>query len=710
VCGLVALFRRGGEPVREAELAAMRDLLVHRGPDDAGLLIDGEVGLGFRRLSIIDVGAGGHQPMASPSGRSHIVFNGEIYNYRGLRRLLRGRGVTLRTESDTETILGLYELFGLRCVEYLHGMFAFVIWDGERRRLVAARDRLGIKPLYLLRHGDMLALASEIKAFLPLREWAPRLAGDRLGEYLIYRGLAGNGTLFAGVERLAPGELMVATAGQVRRERYWQLPHPVSALDPGEAPAALTARGEQECAEELDALLDEVVREHLVSDVPLGTFNSGGVDSSLITALAARAGTQPLNTYSVGFADPAFDESRFANLVAERFETRHHRLEVGGEEYAEWLPRAIWYHDEPLSHPHSVQLLRLSQLAKQRVTVVLTGEGSDELFGGYRRYRLPALLDRLPLPSRWLRPALRLSGPLLGDLERLRANALLGGLPRGMRGGGSRVRAEGLAAFVAERQARRLLGAGDGGDLARRDGADVLARRPGVLARTLWYDQQTYLQALLHRLDRMTMGASVEGRVPFLDHRIVELAARLPPALKVRGRQTKHLLKRVAARYLPAAITGRRKAGFSVPVSAWLRPGGPLAGAVELLLEPASASRGYCAPAELARLVEEHRRGRRDHAEALWALINLELWQRLWSEEARRFQPGVAPAVATNLSGAAATALQPAEEAGPSGPAASGAAPTPATGRAPAAEAIAAAAAAVAASPDALAPTGGATR
>ena len=655
MCGLVALFRRDGQPVLETEIAAMRDLLAHRGPDDAGALVKGEVGLGFRRLRIIDLAAG-HQPMASPRGDAHIVFNGEIYNYRSLRRLLQSRGLTLRTQSDTETILGLYDVFGLRCVEFLHGMFAFVIWDAERRRLVAARDRLGIKPLYVLRQGETLAFASEIKAFLPLAGWAPRVAGDRLAEYLIYRGLAGNGTLFQGVERLAPGELLVASAERVRRERYWQLPHPVVRGEAGTA--APVPRSRERWTEELDALLDEVVREHLASDVPLGTFNSGGLDSSLVTALAARVQTQPLNTYSVGFDDPAFDESAFAGMVAERFGTRHHRLEVSGEQYAEWLPRAIWHHDEPLSHPHSVQLLLLSRLAKQRVTVVLTGEGSDELFGGYRRYRLPALLDRLPVPSRWLRPGLLLAWPLLGNLERLRAGALFGEVPRaaGKDGGGSRVRVEGLAAFVAERQARRLLGAGPGDALARRAGADVLAHRPGVLARTLWFDQQTYLQALLNRLDRMTMAASVEGRVPFLDHRVVELAAQLPPALKVHDMETKYLLKRVGARYLPAAITGRRKAGFSVPLASWLRAGGPLADNVALLLEPASASRGYCAPAELSRLVEEHRRGRRNHAEVLWPLINLELWHRLWGEEARRFRPESPVPVALAASGPAAAA------------------------------------------------------
>ncbi len=322
MCGLVALYRRGGEPVGESEVVAMRDLLVHRGPDGAGLLIDGSVGLGFRRLRVIDL-AGGHQPMASPCGQAHVVFNGEIYNYRSLRRLLASRGVTLRTESDTETILGLYELFGPRCVEHLHGMFAFVIWDRGRRRLVAARDRMGIKPLYLLRRGQTIALASEIKAFLPLAEWTPRLDEERLPEYLVYRGLAGGASLFAGVEQLAPGELLVATPEGLRRELYWRLPQP---RVPGVTAAPRQERSDLQWAEELDALLQEVVSDHLVSDVPLGTFNSGGVDSSLTTALAARARSEPLHTYSVGFAEAAFDESRYAQAVAGRFGTNHHQL------------------------------------------------------------------------------------------------------------------------------------------------------------------------------------------------------------------------------------------------------------------------------------------------------------------------------------------------------------------------------------------------
>ncbi len=621
MCGLVALFRRGGEPVLASELAAMRDLLAHRGPDGSGLHVDGAAGLGFRRLAIIDP-AGGDQPMANARGTVHLIFNGEIYNYRELRRLLEARGIELRTASDTEVIVGLYELFGPRCVDHLHGMFAFVLWDAAERRLVAARDRLGIKPLYLLERGATLAFASEIKAFLPLREWAPELAPETVPEYLTYRSLALPRTMFRGVERVLPGELIVASAGAMRRERYWALPAPVS---DGAAPH----RRADDWADELDALLARTVREHLVSDVPLGTFNSGGVDSSLVTALAAgAAGSDPregaLNTYSVGFAEEGYDESPYADLVASRFATRHHRLLVGGEEYAAWLPRAVWHHDEPLDHPHSVHLLRLAELARRKVTVVLTGEGADELFAGYRRYLLPALLDRLPLPASWLRPAIAAAGGRLPELERLRARALLA------RGG---PQVEGLAAFAAAADVERLLVPALRGSRAPRAAA---ARRPGILAQALWHDQQTYLQSLLNRLDRMTMAAGVEGRVPFLDHRVVELAARLPAGLKVRGRETKHLLKRVARRHLPAAVVGRAKAGFAVPVARWMRPGGPLDGAVEALLAPGAAVHACLDAAELRRLAGEHRAGRRDHRELLWAALNLETWHSVWSAAARR--------------------------------------------------------------------------
>ena len=615
MCGFAALFRWDGRPVQEAEIVAMRDALVHRGPDDDGLWIEGSTALGFRRLSIIDL-EGGHQPMANRAGDAHLVFNGEIYNYRELRRHLEERGVELRTSSDTETILGLYDLYGEACVEHLEGMFGFVLWDSARRRLLAARDRLGIKPLYLYRAGDTLALASEIKAFFPLQEWRGEVDSEAVPEYLVHRHLAGTRTLFRGVERLAPGERLVADGRSERRELYWQLPHPVVGSG--------GKREEDHWREQLAELMERVIDGHMLADVPLGTFNSGGLDSSLVTALVARKDPHQLNTYSVGFDDPAFDESPYADIVARRFETRHHRLFVDEQDYARDLSLAIWHHDEPLNHPHSVHLLRLSRLAKEKVTVVLTGEGSDELFGGYTRYRLPALLDRLPLGLPGLQAALSWLAAGLPQRQRERIRTVL----RPRRG----TAIDGLSLFTAPARAAEVL------PPALAEAA--FASRPGcepappaeALARVLRLDQETYLQSLLRRMDKMSMAASLEGRVPFLDHKVVELAARVPPGLKVaatlRGLETKYLVKRLAAPHLPDTIIDRKKAGFAVPISRWLRPGGVLSRALDSIVEERARDRGLFQPEAVAKKVEEHRRGQHDHGEILWGLVNLELWQR----------------------------------------------------------------------------------
>jgi asparagine synthase (glutamine-hydrolysing) len=620
MCGIVAIFNRDGAPVREPTLLAMRDSLAHRGPDDAGLFLDGNVGLAHRRLRIIDL-EGGRQPMVNSRGDVTVVFNGEIYNYRELRSMLISRGVSLRTQSDTETILGLYDLFGEDCVDHLRGMFAFALWDSPRRRLVAARDRLGIKPLYLYRRGSTIALASEIKAFLAPRDAAFALAEETVGEYLVFRSLRGTRTMFRDVERVAPGEMVVFDTKAVRRRRYWTVPLPLQ--------REAVRRPAGEWAEELDSLLGQVTREHMVSDVPLGTFNSGGVDSSLITAYVAASAGSHLNTYSVGFDDPVFDERPYAKMVADRFKTNHHSPLMPPRVYAEWLPGALWHFDEPLNHPHSVHLAYLSRIAREKVTVVLTGEGSDELFAGYPRYRLPRVLDRMAFLGPFLSPSLRGASVFLGKRGRHRLRYVLQG-----EGG---FRYDHLAAFVSARDATRVLAPAASVGL-KTDSAEGRARAPGVLVEALRYDQENYLQALLNRLDKMNMSASLEGRVPFLDHLVVEFAARMPPNLKIRGLENKFLVKRVALRHLPETIVRRKKAGFAVPVAQWFRPGQPLAPYLEMLLEPRSLSRGYLNRAEVSRVVAEHRDGREDHGEILWGLTNLELWQRIMIEGALRPQ------------------------------------------------------------------------
>jgi asparagine synthase (glutamine-hydrolysing) len=626
MCGIVAVFRRDGAPVVADDLAAMRDSMTHRGPDDCGLYLDGPVGLGHRRLSIIDLG-GGHQPMANERGTAHVVFNGEIYNYRELRALLQARGMRLRTHSDTETILGLYDLYGTDCVQHLRGMFAFVLWDAERRRMVAARDRLGIKPLYLLRDGSTVAFASEVKAFLSLPGWAPELRVEAVGEYLAYRNLAGRTTLLRDVERVEPGETVEITASGERRSRYWTLPVPDG--------QATRVRSVDDWVDELEELLRAVVVQHMVSDVPLGAFLSGGVDSSVVTALATVAAGEPLHTFSIGFAEPDFDERPFADAVAQHLSTRHRSFVISEREYTDALPEAIWHADEPLSHPHMAHFLHLSRFARERVTVVLTGEGSDELFAGYPRYRLLQALEHVPLPAAWTGPLLRLAATGLGGRSALRTRALADGA------GG--IHLGGLAAFVGPADVRAIIGPHAGAMLRREDPRAV---GEPLLARALLLDQQTYLQALLERLDKMTMSASLEARVPFLDHKVVEFAARVPLGLKLRRFETKHLVKRLARRHVPAQVVDRPKKGFAVPIASWMRNGGPLGAHLDLLLEPTARTGAYLDRARVHMTVAQHRSGARDHAELLWGLMNLELWHRIVIEGAHKssIRPAAAPA------------------------------------------------------------------
>jgi asparagine synthase (glutamine-hydrolysing) len=612
VCGIVAVLHLDGKAADAGDVTAMRDMLVHRGPDDCGLFLDGPVGLGHRRLSIIDLG-GGHQPMSNAAGTVHIVFNGEIYNYPDLRTHLTERGVQLKSASDTETILGLYDLYGERCVDHLYGMFAFVLWDSRRRRMVIARDRMGIKPLYVARMRGVVAFASEIKAFFALPQWSADVDAEKLPEYLVYRDVAGKRTLFRDVECVLPGQMIIIDAdGRESSHTYWSMPLPRSTQN-GEA-RHTSIEG---WCDELDALFDKVVREHLLSDVPLGTFNSGGVDSSLVTAYTARAINRPVQTHAVAFDDPRYDESPYARIVAERYGTLHHTYRVNEQEFADLLPHAIWHLDEPLNHPNSIPIASLSRLARENVTVVLTGEGSDELFGGYPRYRLARLLDRFQSFFPVLKPLLAALAFVRPANERARIRAAL------HRDG---VDIAGLAAFVSHEQVRALAGsqasAGMTTSLARK------VRPPSVFPETLLYDQQTYLQGLLKRLDKMSMASSLEGRVPFLDHRVVEFAADVPPELKLRGGRTKFLLKELSRRYLPAEIIDRPKAGLAVPVSRWLARGGVLSPFADSLCEPGARIRDYFDGEIVRRSVEEHRAGKHDHGELLWALVNCELWLR----------------------------------------------------------------------------------
>ncbi|HTM31102.1 MAG TPA: asparagine synthase (glutamine-hydrolyzing) [Vicinamibacterales bacterium] len=609
MCGIAGLvYRDPSRQCEESTVLAMRDVMPYRGPDDAGLYVSGPVGLGHRRLSIIDLG-GGHQPMANAASTHWIIFNGEIYNYRELRQDLLQRGHTFRTQSDTEVILALYAERGERCVEAMNGMFAFAIWDAAAGTLFLARDRMGVKPLYYAETSDAFVFGSEIKALFASGLVKAECRRDALAEYLVYRQVAGDQALFAGVRSLPPGCTMTLQAGEARVRRYW------SPLPDG-IPADLSYEA---AVTRLSELLDDAVRLRLISDVPVGTFCSGGVDSSLVTAIAARRKGEGVNTYSVGFDEPDFDESAYAEQVAAHCRTRHHRLTVGNVEFDELLPRMIWHNDEPLDFANSVQIFALSRLSKQEVTVVLTGEGSDELFAGYPRYRIPDLSRSYRLVPRPVRRALTAVGDhRFAKLDRYAST----GAEDALLYNASYLRPELVAELAPSLPPASLA--------SRRASLEATASLPlDTIGRVSLLDQQTFLIGILHRQDKMSMAASIESRVPFMDYRVVEFANRLPSRFKVRRGSGKAVVKDVARTLLPPEIVDRRKSGFGVPLARWFRSNEGLGARLNSLADSAAAD--VFDGGVLQRLVREHRSGAADHSELLWTALNVALWRDAFS-------------------------------------------------------------------------------
>jgi asparagine synthase (glutamine-hydrolysing) len=625
ICG-IAIPKQLNRPVSGSLLIAMRDTLTHRGPDDAGLYLDDGVGLGHRRLSIVDLG-GGHQPMANEDRRVWIVFNGEIYNHRDLRPELEERGHQYRTVSDTETIIHLYEELGARAVERLSGMFAFAVWDSARRELLLARDRLGIKPLYYALAGDgSLYFASEIKALVETRAVAPEINYPALPDYLANHAPSGEETLFRGVNRLLPGHTLTWRDGRVEIRKYWDLSFSLNGHP------ALSDRG---AVEQWTELFREAVRSHLMADVPLGVFLSGGIDSSAIAAVMSGMASGPIKTFSVGFAEREANELEYARMVARAFNTDHHEVIVTPEDFFAILPRLIWHEDEPLGHLASAPLYFVSELAARHVKVVLTGEGSDELMAGYYRYW--KTLYNLALGERyhgWAPESLRRVArngidrlPDGSSLRRRLSQTFLARTPDV-----ENLYLENFAVFSRAQQLRMLTpeakdraGALDpyattGRYLAQSDATTTLNR-------LLYADTKTYLHELLMKQDQMSMAASLESRVPFLDHTLVEFTARLPERMKLRRLTTKYILRRSMKGVLPEPILTRRKMGFPVPIGAWFR-GAYRSVIDDFALSARSLERGVFDPAFVRNLVAEHQSGARDHSQRLWSLVNFEMWAR----------------------------------------------------------------------------------
>lgn len=607
ICGIV--YDDSARRVNGDVVVHMRDRMVHRGPDDAGVYVNGNVGLGHRRLSIIDV-AGGYQPMSNEDQTIWIVFNGEIYNFLELRDFLIRKGHRFRTRSDTEAIVHLYEELGQACVEQLNGDFAFAIWDHNAQRLLLARDRMGIKPLYYWTGDGSFVFASEIKALLAHGPIKAGLNMKVLPEYLVFRHPSRDRTFFSGIRSVEPGHTITWAQGNFMVNKYWFMTFKQEEDD----------RHIEERVEELDMLLEDSVRIRLMSEVPLGTYSSGGVDSGLITAYTAEKLGQNLNTFSVGFEEPEFDESLYAEKVAATCGTVHHQLIVNEQTFADALPHAIWLHDSPLNHANSVQLYLLSQLAKETVTVMLTGEGSDELFGGYPRYRL--LIGRLAL-GKLPMAALRSLAYCLAPFRTQRVKRIREALSQPL----EQVIAEN-AKFVDEQTAGAVSLFESDSSWKQRfqilQGAETNGSDP--LGQALYLDLKTYLVSLLDRQDKMSMGASIESRVPFLDHRIVQWSMGLSGSKKMNGFKNKHIIKRLANRYLPNEIVGRKKSGFGVPLARWLRNERGLGRYLDLLRTKEFHERGLWKVEHVDRLIRQHKAGTNDHSELLWELINIELW------------------------------------------------------------------------------------
>ena len=611
ICGLVQMMPP--RPIDSPLLRRMQDTMTHRGPDDEGFYLGDGVGFGHRRLSIIDL-SGGHQPMSSPDGALWVTYNGELYNFRELRAQLESRGHVFRTKSDTEVIIQSYEEFGEACVERFRGMFTFGLWDTRRRKLLLVRDRLGVKPLYYTMTPDTFLFASEIKALLQWPGVRREVDPVALASYLRLRYVPGPRTMFRDILKLQPGHLLTVQDGKIAVREYWDVPLNVPE-EANDDPAELRER------------LAESIRLRLVSDVPLGVFLSGGIDSSAVVGLMAPMVDDPIQTFSVGYPDGGpgseMTEFRFARMVAERYRTDHHELALDPTQFWNALPRLVWHFDEPVADPAAVPLYFLSRRAREQVTVVLSGEGADETLAGYAIYERMLRLERLRrVPGA---PAAATLAARAGG-RRLQRYAKWLGQPL-------HERYRGVSTLFSREESGRLLRS------SLREAVDEdphrvcfeRTRHLDPLSQMLYADLKIWLpDDLLVKADKMTMATSVELRVPFLDHRLVEWTWRLPGRAKLAAGVGKRLLRRAMADVLPAPILARNKLGFPVPLQSWFRKGSSRS-VRELLLHDRGALE-YLDRHEVRALIVQHEGGKADVSGEIYALVVFALWHRLFIE------------------------------------------------------------------------------
>ena len=626
MCGIHGILHFDGLPVAPGMLTAMGNVTAHRGPDDEGMFIDGACGIAMRRLSIIDL-SGGHQPLSNIAQDLWVVCNGEIYNYRELRAELQAKGYQFKTGSDSEVLLHLYDDQGDDFVHRLNGMFDFALWDARRQRLLIGRDRLGVKPLYVMQDGKRLAFATEAKALLALPGVTAALDESVVASYLHLGCVAAPGCIFKGIRKLPPATLLAVERGKVTEWRYWRLPQKVD-----------TSRSPAQWIDLVRARLEESVRMQMVSDVPIGAFLSGGVDSSAVVGFMAKHSPHPIRTYAIGFtggeAEALYNELPYAQRVATLFGTQHREIVVRPD-VVDLLPKLLWHMDEPVSDTAFITTFLVSQFARQDVKVILSGVGGDELFGGYRRYlgghyahkyqQLPAWLRssaamvarRLPTDRHsGLLNSLRLAKGFLASAEMTsddRYRSYLQVLDRASVAG--LMMQPGLAGPDPLEAA--FAGAGTQDDLNRMFAVDVETQLP---------------DDLLMLTDKMSMAVSLECRVPLLDHELVELAASIPGSAKVQRGRLKHLMKESLSDLLPADILDRKKRGFGTPMGAWLKR--ELAPMLRRLLAPdVLATRGLFRQPVVARLMADHEANRIDGTDALLALMNLEIWSRMYLDK-----------------------------------------------------------------------------
>lgn len=632
MCGILGVhnYANGSAPLTEALLARMTDTIRHRGPDDAGIHIDpsGKAGLGFRRLSIIDLSPNGHQPMTNEDGTVHIVFNGEIYNFKDLRPGLEAKGHRFRSHTDTEVILHLYEELGPACVEQLDGMFGFAIWDSRKQTWLLARDRLGVKPLYYTRQQGMLIFASEIKAILAHPLISADLNPEAMAQYLTFKTSPAPHTLFAGIQKLPPGHFLISGRdGNCKIERYWD------AVSPDRQLGARV--DEREAVEHVRDLFQKAVAKRMIADVPVGAFLSGGLDSSAVVAQMTALGFGPVKTFSVGIRDlPQYSEFPFARQIAKRFATDHHEIEIGVREVEEYLPELVHHQDEPLADPVCVPLYYVSRLAARAgVPVILVGEGSDEQFFGYdtrvgflRRYQ------------RFWRPLLALPKPLLAAgyqaARLLPVNRRYTNILRKASTGADLF--FGSVAFAESDKDGILAPGAANGAVSQQAVAAIMQElrsrsdRGGIAAEVMYLDLKIRLaELLLMRVDKITMSQSLEAREPFLDYRLIEYTMAMPLNLKLKNWNPKYVFKQAMRDLVPAEIVNRPKMPFAAPVEDWLRTGlGPFAR--RTILESRLKERRLFRYDGIERLMAEHEKGTADHGVQIWTLMNLSAWYDHW--------------------------------------------------------------------------------